>query len=632
MKTKRKLISVLFVLFVIGTSFTVNAHRPWRTWATYFGTEFSSGSSYDYWRETSAIAQGATSEIYVGGCSYNSTTDLDGLIMKFNSLGQLQWQTSITGSNKDKIVDVIYYNTYVYAVGFTWSDDLPNALGSYQDGGDVFVTKLNASDGSVQWVRYYGGAGLDIPKAISLYSGNVTICGSTTSSSGIYDSPGFQSTYGGNEDGFIASFDYNGGLNWGTYYGGSEADELNDICISGSNFYVTGFTYSSNNISTLNTQQGGSDVIIARITSSGTRDWGRYYGGAADDFGNGCDGNGEGSVVICGSTKSTSGISTSGTYRETKTNSNNDVFVARFYDSDGTLKYGTYYGNDASGEDIALSIKETIIDSVVVCIVSGKTNSTSNIATTGSWQTTKSSGYDGFLAKFDAALNTLYWGTYYGGTGYEECKGLAYYDNYIYTVGYTYSSSIPTQVAYDKSKTSANSSAFLSRFIDRDCSVSVSVTNSSGTGCTYTSSPSGGTSPYTYLWTTTETTQSITVPFGSATPFVMVTDNVGCTGYATSYPLPCPSYRMMNTDEIETDKLVVYPNPVSNILTIENTSGINQEFQLYDVMGNYVSSSIINSSETAHQINVSELANGIYFVKMIDENGNIKSLKITVSH
>ncbi|HBS85949.1 MAG: hypothetical protein A2W91_08660 [Bacteroidetes bacterium GWF2_38_335] len=617
---------------MIGSGFSLKAHQPWRTWATYYGSEFT--TTYNYlWMETSAVAYGDNNEVYTGGTTQSAGTGLNGMVMRFNSSGQMVWQTNISGSASDKVVDIFYWSSFVYAVGWTSSFDLPGALGTYQGNSDAFVAKLDATTGAIIWIRYYGGPGDDRPAAISKRTGTVAIVGSTSSTTGIHYGTGFQSTYGGGPtDGFIACIDYYGTVTWGTYYGGTQWDAINDITGGLYNeYYITGVTNSTTGISTFtgNTYQGGgADVILAKLNSSnGTRTWGKYYGGAGHDEALGAFSLGSG-VYICGKTKSTSGIAEPGGYRTTKSSGTNfDAFVSCF-DASGGICVGTYFGDQTTGTDIAMDV---VWNSTSEIVISGKTNSTSNIATTGSWQTTLGGDYDGFVAKFNNSLSSLSWGTYYGGSAYDECEGLAVNGNTFYTVGYTYSQGLPTHVAYDKNLTAGLSSSFLAKFIDRDCNVSVSVTNYRDKltgGCRYTATPSGGSSPYSYLWTTGQTTQSVLVYSG--TPHVMVTDALGCTGYPWAYPIPCLS-SLLDVEENAVDAISIYPNPVNDILTIE-TDGANDGYvTIIDLTGKEVLNYQLNQGETSSKINVSELNNGVYFLKL-NSGFEMKTFKVVVSH
>ena len=85
--------------------------------------------------------------------------------------------------------------------------------------------------------------------------------------------------------------------------------------------------------------------------------------------------------------------------------------------------WGTYYGG--SGRAIGRSLATDLSGNVYM---GGLTSSISGIATTGAHQTTYGGGGtyygDAFLVKFNSR-GVRQWGTYYGGTGDEDCKSLA---------------------------------------------------------------------------------------------------------------------------------------------------------------------------------------------------------------
>lgn len=80
---------------------------------------------------------------------------------------------------------------------------------------------------------------------------------------------------------------------------------------------------------------------------------------------------------------------------------------------------------------------------------------------------------------------------------------------------------------------------------------------------------------------------------------------------------------LANTD-FDANKMMVYPNPVQNNLTITNTRTIDS-VSVISVLGQEVINLKINDLHA--KINTSELSNGIYFVKVISE-GKEKTVKI----
>jgi hypothetical protein len=69
-------------------------------------------------------------------------------------------------------------------------------------------------------------------------------------------------------------------------------------------------------------------------------------------------------------------------------------------------------------------------------------------------------------------------------------------------------------------------------------------------------------------------------------------------------------------------EFTVYPNPSSGIFTIENFEA-NQRYQVYDINGRLVETSIING-----QLNLSSEPNGIYLLRVRTESGEVHSKKM----
>ena len=78
-------------------------------------------------------------------------------------------------------------------------------------------------------------------------------------------------------------------------------------------------------------------------------------------------------------------------------------------------------------------------------------------------------------------------------------------------------------------------------------------------------------------------------------------------------------------NDINTTKTVsVYPNPASNLLNLENTSS-EQIVSIYDITGKTVKEVSLGSSNS--QINISELKQGLYIIKVMDNNDNMNIVK-----
>ena len=95
------------------------------------------------------------------------------------------------------------------------------------------------------WGTYYGGDKYEYLNDVSSDpSGNVMICGYTTSTANIATAGAYQTTLSNpNMDGYLAKFNSSGVIQWATYYGGNCDVQINAItCDNSSNIYFTGQT------------------------------------------------------------------------------------------------------------------------------------------------------------------------------------------------------------------------------------------------------------------------------------------------------------------------------------------------------------------------------------------------------
>jgi len=325
-------------------------------------------------------------------------------------------------------------------------------------------------DPTLDWGTYYGAGGWESGSPITIdANNNIYITGNTISSSGIATSGAYQTSLEGGQDAFIAKFNSTGSLIWGTYYGGN-AGYMNGnwgtaiTHDANNNIYITGYTQSDNGIATSGAYQtvlaggtGSIDAFVAKFTSSGTLSWGTYYGGGNDDYANGITADANNNIYITGWTQSTRGIATSGAYQTTP----GGGFLAKFT-STGSLSWATYF--NGLGYGITADVNNNVY-------ITGLTGSTSGIATTGAYQTSLIGTGDAFVVKFTSS-GSLSWGTYYGGSGNIDggnCGRAITHDfnNNIYITGFTSSTSdIATTGAYQTryGKRSNYPTAFVAKF------------------------------------------------------------------------------------------------------------------------------------------------------------------------
>jgi hypothetical protein len=251
----------------------------------------------------------------------------------------------------------------VYATGNTDSSfvDLisTTAFNPNQSGGtDAFLVKFD-SLGSLQWASYFGGSANDSVQSITLTDSSLFIVGYTFSSDSIASGTAFQTQLKGISDGFIAKFHTDGAFAWSSYFGGEGEDRINGIRAFNQHIYFTGTTSSDSLLllgdSIFQQQKNGEkDAFIARISSDGNVIWSSYLGGELDDYGIDVSVELDSNVFVLGTTFSFTGIASEDTFQESL-NGESDAFVAKF-NTEGIRLWSTYYGGEkaelASGIDV----------------------------------------------------------------------------------------------------------------------------------------------------------------------------------------------------------------------------------------------------------------------------------------
>lgn len=363
------------------------------------------------------------------------------------------WGTYFGGSDSDQGYGIkVDNNNNVIATGNTFSATTIATSGAYQNtyGGvaDVFIAKFDSS-GVLLWATYYGGDGNEAVQGIAI-DNNANICITGWGGSGTIantpTTPGAHQTIpGGAQDIFIAKFSDAGLIQWATLYGGNKNDVGFAIATdAGNNVFITGNSATLSGIATSGAHQttyaGGAtmligDGIIAKFNAAGALQWCTYYGGSSDDIGRAIAIDQTGNVIVAGGTRSSSGISTAGSFKSFLPGTAiEDAFIVKFTTL-GSRIWGTYYGG--TGQDRAYGVATDLNNNIVI---TGWAASSTGIATTGSHQPAMLNG-DAFVAKFDSA-GARYWGTYYGGSDIEMGLGVTTHSNGdIFVCGYSLSTS-----------------------------------------------------------------------------------------------------------------------------------------------------------------------------------------------
>lgn len=473
-----------------------------RLWSTYYGSTSSMWGTYG-----NAIKTDASGNIFIAGKAGSG-------LPVFNPGGATYYQAASAGGNSD-----------------------------------VLILKFN-NNGVRQWATYYGGNGVDEAKGVCVdNSGNVFITGVTQSTNFPTMNPGagafFQSTAGTFNDMFILKFTNAGVRQWATYYGGNNTDNGFAICTDATgNVFVAGNSMSTN-LTTLNpgggayyqaANAGSFDAVILKFTNSGVLQWSTYYGDVNSDACASIAADNNGNVFVSGTTSSPAFPLLNpggGAFYQGTIGGNSDEFMLKFNNS-GVRSWCTFIGG--TGTETNGSYDNMVIDkcgNVYISFVTRVGGLPYFASCDGGYLDTSATGSGGsfnidhFIMMFNNT-GMQRWGTYVGGDGMNDIREPLALDNNnnLFMVGEwwpnpsqfntaTFPLLNPGGGAYFDTTFSFGDMGFVLKFTPPPVNALLNVTSTPScsnpcSGVITASVAATGTCNYTYLWSSGQTTQTVT--------------------------------------------------------------------------------------------------------------------------
>jgi hypothetical protein len=190
--------------------------------------------------------------------SLSSDSSSDGLLVKFNSTGNIEWNKNIgkylLPDDAVAIRQTPADSGFIVVGSVTWNDTNT----------DIFLQKTDQM-GNILWSKTFGYNYKDEASSIELAADGYVIAGECRRS-GHSD-----------QDAFYLKVDFSGKILWDRYYGGNEDERINGICQgSDGGLVLAGTTYSYGN--------GDADEFVMKIGSTGSVVWTRLFGGACVDM------------------------------------------------------------------------------------------------------------------------------------------------------------------------------------------------------------------------------------------------------------------------------------------------------------------------------------------------------------
>jgi hypothetical protein len=284
----------------------------------------------------------------------------DIFLAKYTSAGALVWGHALGGTGTDEAMALaIDAGGNVYLGGFfSGTVDFDPGVSTRSlvsaGGGDIALAKFDAS-GHLQWADAMGGPQLDlinIGEVVVDQQGSVTISGQMRATVDLDPGPAIQSvTSAGSSDVFVARYAQSDGRYLSAFrFGGVGMDGSHALRVDAAgNVYVAGWITgrvdldpgSGERILVGTSTGGGTDVFVAKFTSSGTLAWASAVlsnasGAAAFGMATGVGIGANASVWITGRFYGTADFSAGARTAMAISAGESDAFVARF-DGAGVL-------------------------------------------------------------------------------------------------------------------------------------------------------------------------------------------------------------------------------------------------------------------------------------------------------
>lgn len=503
----------------------------------------------------------------------------------------------------------------------------PNVI-LYSPNANIFIAKLDAQ-GNYLWAKSIGGTSGDYGMSVAVDASNAVYTTGFFVDTVDFD-PSPASVYkliSGplNPQSFVSKLDASGNFVWAKQLATYSVSIPTAISLDANgNVYTTG-SFDGNadfdpgvNSYTLNSQ-GDQDVYVWKLDASGNFIWAKTMGGVTKEAGVDLINDASGNVYVTGFFTGTGDFDPGIGTQNLTSAGNNDYFITKL-DALGNLVWVKALGGP--GNEVASSLA---LDQSGAIYYTGEFANTVDFDPSAGTQTLTTTGRNSFISKMDNAGN-FKWVKQLEGANYSAGSDLTIDAmNNVYSVG-----AFSTTIDFD-----ANAGTYtLTSTGDEDVYIhkmlcgnppAINATSSSSLICagnSATLTPSGATS---YSWNASAGNVLVITPSITSTYALLATDANGCSSSLniTQQVSNCTGIEKNGNAE---SKIKVYPNPSQGVLFIEAEFTSEGSVAILNTLGEVVKTQRLTKSQT--QLNIESLSDGIYFVRISQNNILLTQLKI----
>ncbi len=509
---KKSLFIIIIVLFNFTLLFAQKKDLLWVSLFTGLGqnqptemTSDASGNIYVVGQFTSTVSQDAF--------TLTSSGSSDGFIAKYNKNGQIQWLKQIGGATIEDPQNVVLSNDGNYIYISVQSNSNPVSFDGNNVAGtglnDIYIAKF-AVDGTYQWAHNsaYGATAQITPRLRVDGSDSLILTGKFITGVTFYGGAISLADGSGLQQIFISKFDGNGNTLWAKKLTCTNNMTLiRSISVTASSYYFSGLWAGDLTLDIgVLSNAGNRDMFLYKTDLSGNGTWVRKVVGSGDDYCIRHKGDALGYQFLTGYYNSpTLTADSTGALTSVLTFPNagsNDIFYA-CYAPDGTLQYARSYGSigDDQGNNIFANSNHVVIGGQYTGAISF-----------GSFNLSNSGNTDAYMVETDrngAVLSAKRaWGT---STDITKTCNIDVNGTNIFC-GDFISATLNIDGKILNNALAGVRDMFLVKFgtITITHTITNVLCNGGSTGQISVAITGDGTPPYTYLWNTASTNDTIT--------------------------------------------------------------------------------------------------------------------------
>lgn len=350
----------------------------------------------------------------------------NGILIKIDKDGNQLWEKIFGGEGNDDLHEIIEAvdGGYILAGSSKSEAGTGNKTSPLHSTGDYWIIKID-DQGNKIWERSYGEGSVNVlQKIILTQDGNYMLAGSSRDNDQI-------NTDKFNDDFWLVKIDRLGNKIWGRTYGGNAIDFLESITATSDGGYIMGGR-SQSDVSGDKTEGNfgpyrHDDYWIVKINMEGTVEWDKTFGGETGDVPTAIVEVEHGYLIGGHSYSTSSGNKTTELINTSGTNNTTDLWFVKV-DAVGNHEWQKRIGGD--GVDVLNSMKRTPDGNFVLFA-----SSWSNIGFEKS--SGNQGGADMWILKINEQADVL-WDVTLGGTSEDQAfTGLPLSDSLFFLVGYS---------------------------------------------------------------------------------------------------------------------------------------------------------------------------------------------------